>query len=104
MVFKCALSPVKLNYVLGLWPIIKKLYILRTSFLVGPVGYLLLCCPAYILNEVKGTPFHVTANGKLLAFGGFATNTNDSLQALKNENATGGLFGLTFAEVCYRQV
>jgi hypothetical protein len=48
MVFKCTLSPVKLNYVPGLKPIIKKLYILEILFPVGLVRYLLLRCPAYV--------------------------------------------------------
>ncbi|KAJ7104887.1 hypothetical protein C8R44DRAFT_987786 [Mycena epipterygia] len=54
--------------------------------------------------SVVGTPFRVTANGIFLAFGGYATNTNDGLQVLQNENATGGLYGLNFSDVAYRTV
>ncbi|RXW20004.1 hypothetical protein EST38_g5838 [Candolleomyces aberdarensis] len=46
-------------------------------------------------------PFHVTANGILIALGGFAINTNSSLGQLGPDKA-GGLYGLTFFDVAHR--
>ncbi|KAJ7205006.1 hypothetical protein GGX14DRAFT_397940 [Mycena pura] len=42
-----------------------------------------------------GKPFYVTANGKFVAFGGYAVNTDNSVA----KSSTEGLFGLYFYDV-----
>ncbi|KAJ7051426.1 hypothetical protein C8F01DRAFT_1376773 [Mycena amicta] len=46
-----------------------------------------------------GKAFRVTASGDFVAFGGYAINTNLSLDQLKHRGAEGGLYGLTFVDV-----
>ncbi|KAJ7436417.1 hypothetical protein FB451DRAFT_1307457 [Mycena latifolia] len=45
-------------------------------------------------------PFYVTADGNFVAFGGYATNQEESIL----KKPTGGLFGLTFYDVQYTAV
>ncbi|KAF8201972.1 hypothetical protein K438DRAFT_1965426 [Mycena galopus ATCC 62051] len=46
------------------------------------------------------TPFHVTADGIIVAFGGYAIDQEQSIA----HNPEGGLFGLTIYEVAYRTI
>ncbi|KAF7316035.1 hypothetical protein MIND_00121200 [Mycena indigotica] len=55
-------------------------------------------------NSGSGTAFRVTANGNFIALGGFAINTDSSLDQLKKAGQDGGLYGLVFDEVDYRAV
>ncbi|KAJ7242738.1 hypothetical protein C8J57DRAFT_1726286 [Mycena rebaudengoi] len=49
-------------------------------------------------DKTGGTAFRVSANGILVAFGGYAINTEKSLNDLKTDKVDGGLYGLTFSQ------
>jgi hypothetical protein len=51
-----------------------------------------------------GSSFRVTANGAFVSFGGYAETSNDSIAQATNAGREGGLYGLTFFDVDYRQV
>jgi len=76
----CQLSFVIYNRLLGL------------SRIAGPYG-----------TGDHGTPFRVTTNGAFVAFGGYDVTGNDSIGTATHAGRPGGLYGLTFADVDYRQ-
>ncbi|KAJ6490969.1 hypothetical protein C8R45DRAFT_1096509 [Mycena sanguinolenta] len=52
----------------------------------------------------KTPTFRVTANGSFLALGGYAVDANSSIGTMQQRKEDGGLYGLTFIDIAYRNV
>ncbi|KAF8162194.1 hypothetical protein K438DRAFT_1985315 [Mycena galopus ATCC 62051] len=52
----------------------------------------------------KTDTFRVTANGNFLALGGYAIDADSSIGVMQNRKEDGGLYGLTFIDIAYRNV
>ncbi|KAJ7763738.1 hypothetical protein B0H16DRAFT_455092 [Mycena metata] len=55
-------------------------------------------------THIKTPTFRVTANGSFLALGGYAIDANSSIGTMQDKQEDGGLYGLTFIDIAYRNV